>query len=252
MRYKMSFDKALQECASSPDFLMQLKSGGYLYVESYFCLNQPKYIDWNRTVATMTAYARGHKSECCLPAITEVVREQAREKNEEDAPFFGFVTAPKPKPKPEPKPQTEDIKSRLEQQIALNNKALAETREIFKKLSPNLSETLKTLMKWRHVTVEQLAEASGMSEKTIQRLRKDPPEIEATFESLIQLCIGLHLPPMISDHVLHIAGKSYTDKDAHMAYQLLLASCYDYSIEECDILLKGQGFPPLGNSDKIA
>ena len=53
---------ALTESVVSSGFKERLQTGDYLYIESHFCLNDPKYIEDNQ----LTEYARLHLDECCL------------------------------------------------------------------------------------------------------------------------------------------------------------------------------------------
>lgn len=59
------------------------------------------------------------------------------------------------------------------------------------------SGALDALIKWSEMTEEELAWESGLSEKTIQRLRNQEPD-SVTIETVVQLCIGMQLPPQLS------------------------------------------------------
>lgn len=230
MRYKIGFEKALLECEKSPDLFIQLESGKYIYVQSYFCLNQPKYINWHKTIASLTDYAHRHKNECCLPVGTDTVCDQVRETEEKEtkSPSPGSKIPPASKkitvkitpgqagrievagakppssnheipPAVTLKPCWRRLRSKVEnsepekEQTELFKAAVCDEDAITKTLSLDFPETLDKLIKWRHVTEEDLAEASNLSEKTIQRLRRQEFK-EASLETIVQLCIGLHLP----------------------------------------------------------
>lgn len=247
MRYKVSFEKALEECANSPDFLIKLKSGSYIYVESYFCLNQPKYISWDKTIATMTAYARGHKSECCLPFTPERICDQACKAKNKTPVSEALV-----KPKPQHKPKIVKVDDSKASQDAERFKTMVhDIDELAKKLPRDFPGTLDKLIKWREVKEEDLAESANLSEKTIQRLRRHEPR-EVTLETVIQLCIGLHLPPTLSNYLLAAAGRSFTNTKKHNTYSVLLYTCYPQSIDYCNELLTGMGFPALGRKKDSA
>lgn len=55
----------------------------------------------------------------------------------------------------------------------------------------DFGDALKLLMEEREITVEQLAETSGLSEKTISRLRSG--ENKPSLPTVIAICIGLSL-----------------------------------------------------------
>jgi len=96
------------------------------------------------------------------------------------------------------------------------------------------------------VTVEQLATATGLSEKTIQRMRT-APEIRPTLESVVAVCIGLHLDAYASDTMLHLAGYSLTNKTNDRVYRLFLNFAYKENVEDCNNLLIRLGMEPLTN-----
>jgi len=64
-------------------------------------------------------------------------------------------------------------------------------KQVLNDIAPlNFGEALKLLMKYPpRTTVEQLAEISGLSDKTIQRMRNGD---SAAVQSIVAICIGLH------------------------------------------------------------
>lgn len=74
-----------------------------------------------------------------------------------------------------------------------------------------------------------MAAEANMSTKTIQRLRQHNQQ-EIPLDTVVQLCIGLHAPPIISNYLLRAAGKSFMTTDLHIAYQLLLSDCYEFTL----------------------
>ncbi|HHX23538.1 MAG TPA: helix-turn-helix domain-containing protein, partial [Thermoanaerobacterales bacterium] len=73
------------------------------------------------------------------------------------------------------------------------------------------SGTLNALIDCSGMTEEKLAEAASISEKTIQRLRNDEPD-NVTIETVVQLSIGMQLPPVLSSCLLKASGKSFMMK----------------------------------------
>jgi len=103
------------------------------------------------------------------------------------------------------------------------------------------------LMKWKECTVQILADRSLVSEKSIQRMRNDKQD--AKLGTIVALCIGLQLPPAISEDLIKKAGYSFKVSEEHIAYQYLLASCYKSSIYECNELLEAEGLKPIGREE---
>ena len=99
------------------------------------------------------------------------------------------------------------------------------------------------------MTIEALAEASEISEKTIQRLRYNEPD-NVSIESVVQLCIGMQLEPMLSDYLLKSSGKSLMMTAQHTMYYFLLHSYYIHSIYECNEMLADQNLKLLGRKNR--
>lgn len=236
---RIDFADALNECASSQQFFTQLKSGRYIFVDSYFCLNRPEYVQRNENgVIELTAYARTHLAECCLSFVSVIDYDLDSDAN----PGMLKMTTNARVSGPNYREEKEKIKEHIERFQTAKNEILA----IAKKLPIGFPGTLDKLIEWRGVTEESLAEASALTTKTIQRLRNYDPDKEVSLETVIQLCIGLQLHPILSGYMLRAAGKSFMTTNLHIAYQVLLSTYYEYSIDECNSLLKSQRLPTLG------
>lgn len=99
-------------------------------------------------------------------------------------------------------------------------------------------------MSSRNVTIEQLADETGLSEKTIQRMRNDSdrtPEIE----SVVAVCVGLHLDPYDSDMLLRLAGYILRNSRIHRIYRLFLHFAYKEGVKDCNDMLIRLGEKPL-------
>lgn len=242
-RYEIDMTDALREYKASERFMRRLGSGRYAYVEKHFCLNQPKYIDWSKTIATLTPYAREHEDECCLQFVTMVIGGWASDQNR-DNPAFGFMTQPTVTA-----PEYRDSPEKVHGHVLQFADDLQAVQSLAEELPHNFPKMLNKLISAKGVKEEDLAEASSLSEKTIQRLRHhEQKSIE--LDTIVQLCIGLHLHPILSGYLLRAAGHRFSDTNLHNAYKFLLYSCYPYSVEECNVLLKSQGYDPLGKAKK--
>lgn len=119
--------------------------------------------------------------------------------------------------------------------------------ELLKSLPMSFSGALDKVIDWTGMKEEELAEVSKLSEKTIQRLRNDE-SFNATIETLVQLCIGMGIPPQLSNRLIQASGKAFKMTEQHMMYQFLLNACYSYSIDECNAYLEEQKLPTFGRS----
>ncbi len=116
-------------------------------------------------------------------------------------------------------------------------------------LPMSFSGALDNLIMWRGMTEEQLAEASELSVKTIQRLRNDEPS-NVSMETVMQLCIGMKLPPPLSGRLMTASGHYFMATELHLMYQYLLETSYFRHIYCCNKILVGQGLKPLGRLNK--
>lgn len=244
--FSISIKDALFESAFNPELKRKLESGNYLFIDSHICFNHPKYIIINEEGETvLTDYARIHMDECCL--IFDLRIKSLSKYGEE---FF-----------------TECVLFReaasnivFEAHYSSDNKDNPNHAEMIKKYNTELlnvarmlpatfSGTLNALIDWAGMTEEKLAEAACISEKTIQRLRNTEPD-NVSIETVVQLAIGMQLPPVLSGCLLKASGKSFMMTEQHIMYQFLLNACYTKSIYECNEMLEAQNLKPLGRQNR--
>lgn len=242
--YQVSFADILREYKASEPFKRQLDSGRYIYAENRLCLNHPDYIkvDKGGGVA-LTEYARAHENECCLAFVTKITLVNQLFEVETGERLIAFATQPKMSASP---PSYQDDPPLTQAHIEKFAERLKSVNALAKKMPRDLSEMIKKLMKDNGIKEEDLAARSGLSEKTIQRLRNQ--KIVPTIETMVQLCIGLQLDPILSECLMQAAGVQFMDSDLHRAYKVLLDTYYPYSVEYCNSLLKDQKLPTLGKT----
>lgn len=110
----------------------------------------------------------------------------------------------------------------------------------------NFADALIFFMEERNVTVECLAEETGLSEKTIQRLRNSSggrPDLK----TVIAICVGLHLDAYSGDTLLHLAGYILTNKKCDKMYRLFINFAFKETVFECNNALIRCGLKPLTN-----
>ncbi|MGF7142412.1 hypothetical protein HNQ56_000830 [Anaerotaenia torta] len=246
--FSISIKDALVESTFKPELKKKLDSGNYLFVDSHFCFNHPKYIKVNEKGETvLTDYARFHMDECCL-----VFDLRVKSFNKYGEEFFTECVL------------FRDAASNIvfEAHYSSDNKDNpnhtdmikqynAELLNVVSKLPATFSGTLNALINWSEMTEEKLAEAAFISEKTIQRLRNEEPD-NVSLETVVQLAIGMQLPPVLSGYLLKASGKSFMMTEQHIMYQFLLNSCYTKSIYECNEMLEAQKLKQLGRQNRTA
>lgn len=244
--YSVSFKDVIIESATKPELGELIRSGSYLYVESHLCLNDPKYITYDIFGApALTRYARLNMDECCVVfnLALDVKNGYGREyytecvlyKNAEGLSFIASFD--------------EDANISVQEKAALIAEHHSSIIEIMKNLSSHSPTALKQLMKWRKITVETLAEKSLLSTKTIQRMRNED-DYQTSLGTVVALCVGMQLPPMISRKFIEICGFTirYTSEEQAM-YDFIITGYYTYPIHECNELLENAGFKNLTSDE---
>jgi len=241
--FSISIRDAVVERVLSPKLRDKIDSGNYLFIDSHLCLNHSKYVRLGEDgKAELTKYARLHMDECCLifdltidakssgsygkQFFTECVLYRDASSNIIFIPHYSSSN----KENPDHAKMLKDY-----------NKDLL---DISRKLPMSFSGMLDALIKWTGMKEEDLAEAAELSTRTIQRLRNNEPN-NVTIETVMQLCIGMKLPPSLSYRLIQASGNSFLVNEQHIMYQFLLGSCYTNSVEDCNDKLIEQGLNPL-------
>ena len=102
------------------------------------------------------------------------------------------------------------------------------------------SEALKMHMKYKDVTVEELADRVNLSTKTVGKMRNDD-EYTPEIENVVAVCIGLHLMPAQSYKLVELAGYKFKASKSHRLYCYLLDTAYMNSVDECNAFLSRAG-----------
>lgn len=210
---KKGFDKIY---SNNADFAELIDSGKYLYLGYVVCINDPKFVKariiGSRVELTLSNYACEHADECCLifsfrstsyingiqdkyefygeSYLSKEVKGENYVEHYYD-PNFNFNCLQKAE--------------ELNKEIAIILKAQEEEDNVFLEMQQKRLTTFGETLEYHrnrknHITLEQLAERSGLSVTTIKNYRsgKSVPPIE----NVMAVCIGLNLPKAYSLHLL--------------------------------------------------
>lgn len=229
--HTISFENASRELARNRSFRDALETGIYAYVDNCFVIRDSKYLyrDENGTLH-LTAYAKAHMAECCLAfasrRINRAMQYGMLRYNVEDESFItgsGLSAA----------------------ELARRSQNVS---AILQGLPSSFSETLTAHMTRKGFTCERLAEACLLSRNSIFRYRKEAfPNIN--LQSVICLCIGLKLHPLLAADLIQKAGYSFNASREHTAYRMILMSMTNNSLPECNEFLSQMGIKPLGRAE---
>ena len=225
----------------------RIQSGVFIYVDSHFCLNHPKYIEDEYGIVSMTDYARHHADECCLKFDLSIHSESAGGSKE----YFTECVLYRDNTSKivfEAKYAGDDINKDILKQAKAIQEFSKEVSDLLLTLPNSFTGTLKALMDWSDITVEKLSEASAVGAKTIQRMRNEEG-YRATLETVIAVCVGMKLPPMASQYLVGKAGFALQNSEKHCTYFLILNGYYSHGIHKCNELLVSLGLDPLADGD---
>jgi hypothetical protein len=249
--FSIGMQDSLYEYATNVDFKKLLDSGKYVYVDAHFCINDSKYIRQNENgYAELTDYARQHIDECCL--IFDI---KARKNNKYGTQFYtecvlfkSIVSDTIVEAKYSTSAQNFIVDARAEELKKIGNSA-KQLASIMRWLPTTFADTLVSHMDRLACTEESLAEKSLIHAKTIQRMRNDL-RYKSKLETVIAICIGLQLHPILSTDLVGKAGFALKPFDEeHIIYQMLLTSYYQNSIYECNEILRANNCKALGKEE---
>lgn len=110
----------------------------------------------------------------------------------------------------------------------------------------SFNDRIVKLMEVRRISKKQLAERTGLSDATIQSMRNDP-ERQFTIESIVAVCIGLHVPVEISLPLIESSPTKFLKSEEMSAYRYVLTHCYEQEVPQVNRFLVEAGYKPLTN-----
>lgn len=236
LTYTIGKDDALAEYLENKEFQETINSGRYVYCEGHFCLRDSRYL-WisSEGYIHMTMYAREHMSECCLvfenvyPQTTdvwpngEVYRVCGKDKKVMYVSPTGesLVT-------PEGLTFHEDMRQKAQ---SINN-------------YPSFPELLVDLMTKHKMTVDELSERTGISNRTIIHMRKDHDR-NFSYRHIFAICIGLQLDPLESIQLVKTSRARPPINPETAAYLEYLLGNNKYGVDQVNNLLIAAAFNPL-------
>ena len=231
-------DAAIQSITNA-ELIPLVKDGSYLYVDAHFVLNHPKYVAQNLFgEIELTDYARTHMDECCLIfdlSVRAGVRERYHREcflNRDEAAIISFdIVYGKGYQHAKP-----------EKQKALLARMLAENARMYSELPNSYTTCLQMVKKWRGVTYKELEERTLIDERTIRRIING--EGQGSINSLVLICLSLHLPPEISSHIIERSPHSLDlTIDSHIYYRFALNHLYAKKMDDIRTFLQENNAP---------
>lgn len=222
----VSFEDAAKLRLMSMDLREDPRSKDFVYVDSHFVHNHPKYVEQTDDGLQMTDYALEHMDECCL--IFKMSIASGCEKEYHTVCYFNRDTDSNMR-------FVVQYDSGLEKASQKEkNKAECEAiRAAYNRLNTlpaGYNYALQVLIDESGMTIEEIADETYISEKTIRRILKGDKE-GGSYENLAYICLSLQLHPVISSFIIERAPwKCDFRKLNHVAIKEALRSYYGHKM----------------------
>ena len=195
--YSISAEEAAIQSVINKEFGELVKTGAYQYVDAHFILNHPKYLEQRADgLVYLTDYARNHIDECCIPFDMTVKSADKKDyysvcylnKDKDSTVSFEIKYS-------DGYQNSTDAarKAKLVEEIVMEEMAIATS------LPNNFQGAMQKVWEWQHskgLTYKELADRIHIDDQTISRIincKRDPQ-----INTLVLICLGMHLPPEIS------------------------------------------------------
>ena len=248
--FTVPMKEGLYQYAANPAFAEIIDKGDFVYIDGHYVINAPMYVKTNEYgLLVMTDYALANMDECCLSferstipnpeynvhQYTECILYQSA--TAKTLTVFDYRN-------------TENDRLVVEKAAALRAEMeeVKEAARLAAKLPGSFGEALKEVMKWRKITVEKLGETALLEPKMIQRMRNDPNQTW-NIKNVVALCIGLRLPPSLSNVMIEKAGLKFRSGEEQFICQHILTTRYKSTIHECNELMAVAGFTSLSGNE---
>ena len=123
-------------------------------------------------------------------------------------------------------------------------KMIMEEYNLAAQVEVSFNDRIVKLMDAKRISKKQLAERTGLSDATIQSMRNDPDR-QFTIESIVAVCIGLHVPVEISLPLIESSPTKFMKSEEMSAYRYVLTHCYEQEVPQVNRILVEAGYKPL-------
>ena len=225
--FVISPKETLEEYVRNQAFRELLDTGHYVYADGHICVNDPAYVVLRNGKLRLTEWANAHVDACCLRFVRSYYRDNRTRY------VYGQLNS-------DEEYNGRGLALSMEhghENVLMQARAMS---EILTGLPGSFHGTLKAHMKRLNVTRERLAEEAFLSDSTIKRLRSAEKD-DYSFDQVIAVCIGLHLPPEYSLDLIRKSGRILRDTPEHLIYRAILQTMYRNKIQDIQETLRKCG-----------
>lgn len=226
------------EKIKNPELDSLMDNAQLVYTDSHLVVNNPRYVENKK----LTEYARLHLDECAIKFSLDMHQKKKGDVFYRECILLHGYDG--------------NLQISCTFKEEANKNAVSKAKAILRHqrnvndlfdciVATSFSQTLINLMKKKGITIEALANDSGVSPRQITRLRTGETE-NPSLTNVVALAIALDLPQNISLEFLKIAGYTLRrNTTCHMMYDFFLSDGCLLSVEECNELLVAKELKPL-------
>ena len=227
--------------AANPLFTEKVLSGRYMYIEGHLVRNEPLYIEGIDEKRYLTTYARHHLAECALcfrisisseSRISGLYHRECILNREKNVPFHYVIVF-----------DSADQKVTEEEKDEIIRGAIEEEQALYKKLTNDFQDSMKTVRDWSGLKMGEIAEAAGLEERHLRRVFSGESK---SLETLAAVLIVMKTPPKVAEHLIRISPRPFQNNNPnHALIRWGLVQLYGNSLEYIREQLAKVGGPAL-------
>lgn len=116
--------------------------------------------------------------------------------------------------------------------------------DVLDNLPRSFPKVLCYVMDLVDVTIEWLAEASQISDRTISRYRTGKAKSYSE-DKIVAMCVAMRLPPWLSRELIKAAGVGLSETPRQRTCMMILDCMYTASVDEVQAILSSYGETPM-------
>ena len=231
--FVISPKEMLDEYVRNEEFRKIIDTGRYIYADGHIVINDPEFVVQRGDKLKLTEWANAHVDKCCLRFVRTYYRDK----------------------------QTHYVYGQLNSDEEYNGRSLTmsasekaphlyeqamQTSKTLMSLPGTFHETFAKLMDLKDLTVEQLAEETMLSERSITRYRTEE-RFDYSIDTVAVLCIGMRLDPLLSLDLIRKAGIMLRNTPEDLMINAVLMGMHRFSVLEVAKYLKMSQYPRIKN-----
>lgn len=232
--YSISAQDAATISITNSNIRDALARGEYQFVDNHFIKNDPKYLNKDILgITRLTKYAKANMHECALKFNLKL-------KGDVDSQYHTVCYLNRDKNSPFTFEIEFDGGLSTEVQSIVLKEHVEDAKNLYEILPNTLSAALKECLKWKKMTQKEVADSTGISEKSIGKIING---VHApSLNNLILICLAMNLHPIVSSHLLEKSGRRflYSNND-HIWLNFALNTLYMKDIDEIRSFLIDKG-----------